>query len=223
MNIELISVGYGFEPSRYSPGLGYSRLRVFISSRPAQRVFDVKTLHIPTFDGRFFHQTQVTSHELEPTEAFQVCLGQFSLESYRGEHLQGFSFGGVLNATLDKGELHCELTSNAPIFKLQDTPGALSSVIADEIKDFLAEKQATMSGHEDELYFRLSKYEPYALFLSCLVSLQKRIDSIPMHLRQERVQKLASNLKRAIKIVREADGWDGHAPNLDELLSNGGA
>jgi hypothetical protein len=58
---------------------------------------------------------------------------------------------------------------------------------------------------------------------SLLVSLQKRVDGIPMNLRRERVWKAASSLKRTIQIVRDTDGWDGHAPSLEDLLANGGS
>jgi len=223
MVAKLTSIGYEFEPSKYSPGLGYSRLRVVISGRPMQRYFDVKTLHLPTFDGRFYHRTQVTRHELAPTETFQACLGELRLDSHRGEQLQAFSFGGVLRATIDQDDLYCELTSNAPIFKLQEDPKWVGAVFFEEIMDLLAEKQARLTGHEDELYSRLAKFEPYPLFLSCLVSLQQRLDSVPMSLRRERYQKVSSNLKRGIQMVRDTDGWDGHAQSLEELLSNGGA
>lgn len=98
---------------------------------------------------------------------------------------------------------------------------SLGGVIADEIMDMLAEKQATLARHEDELYARLVKLEPYPLFLACMVSLQKRVDSVPLHQRHEKFQKLASNLKRAIQIVRDTDRWDGHSPSLEDLLTDG--
>ena len=219
MDANLASIGYVFDPSKYSPGLGYSRLRIVISGRPTQRFFDVKSLHVPTFDGRFYHLTQVTRHELAPKETFQACIGELRLETHQGEHLRAFSFGGLLQVSVDRDDLYGEFTSNAPIFKLQDEPGSVGGVVADEIMDLLAEKQARLPGHEDELYSRLAKVEPYSLFLACLVSLQKRLDSIPLSARGERYHKLSSNLKRAVQIVRDTDGWDGHSPSLEDLLS----
>lgn len=221
MDEKLASLGYVFGPSRYSPALGYSGLRLIISGRPTRRFFDAKTLHIPTFDGRFYHTTQVTRHELEPKEAFQVCIGQLSLESFQGEAVRAFSFGGQLQAAVQQDDLVCELTSSAPIFKLQDAPGAVSEVVAEEIIDILAEKEARLAGHADELYSRLAKVDPHQLFLACLVSLQKHADSYPVNLRREQYYKLVSDLHRAISVVKTTDGWDGHSPDLDELLSGG--
>jgi hypothetical protein len=223
MDPKLATLGYELGPSKYSPALGYSGLSLLISGRPTERLFDVKTLRVPTFDGRWFHQTQISRHELEMAETFQVVLGQLSLETYRGEHIRAFSFGGVLRATLKRDDLYCEFTSNAPIFRLQEATISVGGVVADEIMDLLAEKQVTLTHHEDELYSRLAKFEPYPLFLACLVSLQKRVDSVPLHQRHEKFQKLSSNLKRAIQIVRDSDGWDGHSPSLEDLLTNGGA
>jgi hypothetical protein len=223
MNSNLTNFGYEFGPSKYSPGLGYSRLRVVISGKPTQRYFDVKLLRIPTFDGRFFHQQQVTRHELEPNATLQACMGELRLETYSGEKLQAFSFGGKLHASVDRDDLYCDFTSSAPIFKLQENPDAPGWVIADEIMDLLAEKQATLAGHEDELYSRLSKFEPYPIFLSCIVSMQKRADSVPMSLRRERYHKVTTNLKRTIQIIHDTDGWDGHSLSLEDLLSDGGA
>ena len=221
MDAKLASYGYEFEASKYPAGLGYSRLRLVISGRPTQRFFDVKTLHIPTFDGRFYHQTQVTRHELEPKEMFKVCIGQLSLDSYQGESLRAFSFGGQLQAVVTQDDLLCDLTSTAPIFKLQDDPGMVGYIIAEEIMELLAEKQARLARHEDELYSRLGKFEPYQLFLACIVSLEKRAESYPVNLRRENYHKLVSALHRAINIVKETDGWDGRSPSIEDLLSGG--
>lgn len=221
MDAKLASYGYEFEASKYSPALGYSGLRLLISGRPTQRFFDVKTLHIPTFDGRFYHQTQVTRHELKPKEMFKVCIGQLSLETYQGDHLRAFSFGGLLQAAVEQDDLVCELNSSAPIFKLQDDPGMVGYVIAEEIMELLAEKQTGLARHEDELYSRLGKFEPYQLFLACIVSLEKHTDSYPVNLRRENYHKLVSALHRAINIVKETDGWDGRSPSIEDLLSGG--
>lgn len=220
MNDKLTSIGYELVPSKYSPNLGYSGLRTVISGKPSQRYFDVKMLNIPTFDGRFFHQTRITRHELSPKESFQVCPGQLSLETYRGENLLVFTFGGMLRAAIEKNDLYCELTSNAPILRLHAELGSMDNVLADEIMDLLAEKQAKLPGHENELYSRLAKFDPYQIFLATLVSLQRRVDTVPVNLRRERYRKVEANLKRAIKIVRESDGWDGHSPSLEDLLSS---
>ena len=55
------------------------------------------------------------------------------------------------------GDLFCELTSNAPIFVLQNEPVSVSEVIASEIMDFLAQDAVKLAGHEDELYAQLIK------------------------------------------------------------------
>jgi hypothetical protein len=223
MDTKLSSIGYDFGSSKYTPNLGFSGFRTLISAKPTQRFFDARRLQIPTFDGRYFHQTQVTRHELAPLETFQVCVGEMRLDAFNGDHLRAFSFGGTLRASIDIDDLNCEFTSSAPVFKLQSDPGGISGVIADEILDLLAEKQTRLPRHEDELYERLGSVDPYQLFLTCLVSVQQRADSIPMSMRREGYHKLVAALKRAIQIVKDTDGWDGHAPNLDELLSKGGA
>ena len=136
MDDRLTTLGYEFLPSKYSPDLGFSGLRVLISGKPTQRFYDVKALHVPTFDSRFYHQTQITRHELETEETFQVCLGELSLESFKGEHLRAFSFGGILHAQIEKGELLLEFTTGAPLFKLKDEPGTVGGgLLADEITD----------------------------------------------------------------------------------------
>jgi hypothetical protein len=222
MDAKLTSIGYDLEPSRYSPSLGYSRLKVLISGNPTQRFFDVKVLSLPTFDGRFFHHTQITRHELAPTESFQASVGELRLETHQGEIMRAFTLGGNLRASVEMGDLYCEYTSNAPILKVDDDPNSVNRVIADEIADLLAENESRLVGHEDELYTRLSKFDPYTIFLSCLVSLQALVDNVPMGVRRERFHKASANIQRAIQIVRETDGWDGHSPSLEDLLSSGG-
>lgn len=219
MDAALYKIGYDLEPSKYSPSLGYSRLRAIISSRPTERFFDVKALNVPTFDGRFYHKTQLTRHELLSEQTFQACLGQFSLETYRGESLRFFSFGGLLKATIEDDDLYCEITSNAPIFKLQDDPGAVGEVIIDELLDFLAIKEAKLISHEDELYSRLARYDPYQVFLASLITLQDRADDISPNMRRGNYHKVVTELHKIIKIIQDNDGWDGRAPSLDDLIS----
>ena len=222
MDAKLNSIGYDFGPSKYSPALGYSWLKVLISGNPTQRFFDVKMLNIPTFDGQFLHHTRITRHELAPDETFQVCLGELRLETYQGESIQAFSFGGNLRANVVMSDLYCEFTSNAPIFTMEDEPTSVSGVIADEVLDLLAEYESKLAGHDDELYSRLSKIEPYQLFLSCLVSMQKRSDNIPLAIRRERYHKVSANIKHAFQTVCDQDKWDGNAPSLEDLLTAGG-
>jgi hypothetical protein len=222
MDPKLTSIGYDLEPSRYAPALGYSRLGVLISAKPTQRFFDVKQFSIPTFDGRFLRHTHITRHELAPAESFQACVGELRLETHHGETMQAFTLGGNLRASVEMTDLYCEYTSNAPILKVDDDPNSVNRAIADEIVDLLAELESKLAGHEDELYTRLSKFDPYTIFLSCLVSLHSLVDNVPLGLRRERFHKASVNIQRAIQVVRQTDGWDGHSPSLEELLSSGG-
>jgi hypothetical protein len=223
MDAGLTSIGYEFTPSKYNPALGYSGLQLIISGQPTQRFFDIKLLNLPTFDGRFFHHTQVSRHELELDETLQVCIGELSMSTHRGENLQAFTFGGRLHARVTMGDLYCEFSSQAPIFRLPGEPGSIGRVVVDEIMELLAQNEVKLSGHKDELYTRLSKYEPYPLFLACLVSLQARVASVPLSLRHDNYQKISSRVKHAVQIVRDTDGWDGRSPSLEDLLFEGGA
>ena len=218
MDANLHTTGYRFGPSKYSPPLGYSRLEVIIPARPSQRYFEVKALRLPTFDGRYFHQTQVTRHELSSAENLQVCMGALSLEPHTGDALRAFSFGGMLRISVEEGDLACELTSTAPIFKLRGDPQITGSLIAEELMDLLAEKQARLAGHEDELYSRLARIDPYQAFLASMVSLQKRLEWFPTSMRREKFHKVSAELQKAMQVVGHADGWDGKSPGLDDLL-----
>ena len=221
MDARLSSIGYEFETSKYSPDFGYSRLRAIITDNSNQRFFNIKFFHVPTFDGRSYHQTHISRHELAPVESFQVCMGELSLETFQGESILAFSFGGNLHTNVQMDELYCEFTSNAQIFMMEAESQSVSGVIADEIEDLLAENETTLAGHENELYQRLSKYDAYAIFLSSLVSLKKRADGVPLAVRRERYNLVSANIHRAIQIVREKDGWDGNSPSLEELLAKG--
>lgn len=223
MDARLSTLGYIFQPSRYNPAIGYSGLQVLISGKPTERFFDCKALNLPTFDGRFYHPTKVTRHELAVEETFQVSLGEMSLESFRGDHLRMYSFGGKLHAVIEKGELYCELITNAPIFKMQEEPGTLGGgLMADEISDILAELEVGLPGHKDELYSRLGKHDAHEVFLAALVSIQRRLGDVPQNFRRENFQKVSSGLNRIIQVIRNTDGWDGKSPGLEELLKSGG-
>ena len=220
MDNKLHSFGYEFEPSKYSPPVGYSGLRTIISSQPTKRFFDVKALHVPTFDGRYYHQTKVTRHELSPVETFQVCLGELRLESYQGESLWLFSYGGTFRTKIEKDDLICEFSSNAPLFEIKDDPGSVDRVIADEIMEILALEEPKLGIHQDELYSRLASFSPYQVFLTCLVSLQNRVESTPTSIRRERYHRVVNKLNKDVKTIKDSDGWDGQSPDLDELLSS---
>jgi hypothetical protein len=220
------ALGYEFAPCRYGPHVGYARLRVVLSASPSGRYFDVRALHLPTFDGRSLHQTEIVSHPAAAPEALPVCLGPLSLESHRGEMLHAFSFGGALH-TLPAGpetpaEILVELSSSAPLIRLPDDPAGdpadISSLFVEEVLAMLAEKQAGLAGHEEELYARLAACDPYRVFLSCLVSLEERVERVPPHLQLEGHAQVKTGLHKAIQAVRSADGWDGRAPRLEELL-----
>jgi hypothetical protein len=178
---------------------------------------------VPTFNGRYFRHEQIGRHDVEPNETFRVCLGEIKMEAYNGETMRFFSFGGSLQVTVEVGDLCCAYTSSAPIFKLDDESTSPGVVIADEIMDLLAENEVKLAHHEDDLYLHLVKFEPYQLFLACMVSLQKRIEDIPIARRREGYHKVAANVKHAVQIVHDTDGWDGQSSSLENLLDEGGA
>lgn len=219
MDTKLHSFGYEFDPSKYTPPLGYSRLSIVISSQPTKRFFDVKAMHVPTFDGHYYHQTQVTRHGLSPDETLQVCLGELRLESYQGESLWVFSYGGVLRTKIEKDELICELSSSAPLFEIKDSPESVSRFIADEILDMLALVEPKLNIQQDELYSRLASFDPYQVFLTCLVSLQNRIENTPASLHREKYHRVVNELHKVSKIIKNNDDWDGRSPTLEVLLS----
>lgn len=232
MDLKPPALGYEFTPSRYDSHLGYAHLRVVICASPCGRYFDVRSLHLPTFDGRLVHQTEIGAHALAPAESFQVCLGALSLESHRGDVLHAFSFGGELRTCPSAQEIHAELISPAPLFRLPEDrhggplrgPGSgpldLSSLLVEEVLDMLAESQAELPGHEEELYARLARHDPYQVFLSCLVSLEQRVERLPPIQQPQSYRQVANELHQAIQAVRRADGWDGRAPRLEELLGS---
>ena len=217
---DLLSQGYKLNPSRYQPHLGNSRLQLLISSHPTKRFFDVKQIRLPTFYNRVYQKTQISRHELSPKESFQVCMGRFCLEAYQGFSRQGFSFGGALHVSILEGDLYCDFTSTAPIFMVGPDPVAVNNLIVDEILEFLAEKEAKLGQHEDEMYGRLAKFDPYAVFLACLVSLQEQLEGVPASLRRDKYCKTAATIQKVIEIVRKTDGWDGCSPTLEELLTS---
>jgi hypothetical protein len=217
---DVLSLGYAFDPTRYNPRIGYCRVRALIPNQPAQRYFDVRKLHVPTFDGWDFKQIQVSRHEPEMQHKFHVSLGHLILESFDGKKVEAFCFGGQLQTRVDREGLFCELTSNAPIIKQQDVPGSVATILVDEIIQFIASLEPQLSGHEDEFHSRLAKFEPYSIFLSCLISLKKRLDSVPKNMQRESYRKTCAVLQQVTQILQTQDGWDGRSPTLEELVFN---
>ena len=215
-------LGYEFEPSRDGECVGYASLRVVLSASPSGRFFDARTLHLLTFDGRSVHPTKIVSSDLIPPGTRQVCLGQLTVDSYRGEVLHVISFGGELRTHQAGTELLAEVSSSAPLLRLPDKEQGdhlgTCRLFVEEVLALLAEAGTQLPGRHEDLCARLAGRDPYQVFLSCLVSLERRMERLPDYQQPESYQQAHQELHRAIHAVREADGWDGRAPGLDELL-----
>jgi hypothetical protein len=143
--------------------------------------------------------------------------------THAGETMRLFSFGGKVEAFIEMGDVCCVYTSNAPLFNLENEPVTPGGVLADEVIDLLAEAEVKYAHHEDDLYLSLAKYDPYQLFLACLVSLRNRAEGIQSSRRREGYHTIVTNINQAVQIVQNTDGWDGHSPSLEDLVARGGA
>jgi len=207
-------------PSKYSSAIGYSELEAQISAQPTGRFFDIQYFTLPVFEGEALRQFRISRHSTVPDNT-RISLGRITMQTHHSEVLHTFSFGGRLHTTLAGDFLHCHLESPAPILKVQDEFEDTGSILVDEILDALAENQARCQINETELYHRLSRYEPYELFLSSLVTIQARIDATPAHAHTEEYRKLASALRHTIQTVIEIDHWTGTAKSLEEIIAQG--
>jgi hypothetical protein len=215
---DLLTQGYKLTPTKYTPSIGYSRLQALISGQATQRFYDIKRIHLPTYHNRIFKNIKITRHEMEPTENFEVCIGRFSLDTYQGDVLQGFTFGGTTRVSIQNGDLYCDFTSTAPIYTLHASSINTNSLLIDEIVEMLAEKKARLGGSEDELYARLAGCDAYTIFLGCLSSLHNKLASAPSSMHKGNYPKALSQLEHVIQLVCKTDGWNGTTPTLDDLL-----
>src|SRR5688572_22903247 len=87
--------GYYYHPYEGSIALGHPRLDFDLLAQPGGRSFNLKRAHFLIWENDNLRRVTL-SHLARQADKIQVLPGRFSLETFDGQVLNGFSFGSEL-------------------------------------------------------------------------------------------------------------------------------
>ena len=142
---------------------------------------------------------------------------RFSLETFDGQTVNGFCFGGELQIVPFPNFTRCHLTSSAPIANLSHKPDSPQFIIVNELAALVARERAETK-NDELLAHKLANADPFQLFVASLAALDVRAKKLAASAKTQQYRQLASQVSKAIQAVKEAGEWPDPAPNLEELL-----
>jgi len=170
----LPKIGYLYHYPRLDHPTDNFRLEIHISSEPTNKHFDVLRTQFPVkSEAGNIKQLKVT-HPWNFEKLAQVSAGVVSMEDRKGRKEDAFTFGGKLTIENQEKQVVCILVSSAPILEISGmTPNHMQFV--EEVEILFAKIQAEYSDHQifEE---KLTKAEPFALYLACLEALLEKYE-----------------------------------------------
>jgi hypothetical protein len=216
-----IPSGYFFHPDADSLTFGYPRVDIYLTGQPVERYFDAHKAIFPVAGGNGLLEMSVTHPWLSigPPGPVHICAGRFHLFEPDGDTHYGFSLGGDLAIQVGEQMTVCTLTSDAPIFNLQDNPDLPGVLLADEFEALLARRRAAWGDNDAGYADRLASLDPLDLFIACLNYLEQDLHSLPSSVRSRpRYQKISHALVAGRQAVETGQRRPGPALHLEELL-----
>lgn len=207
-------LGYYLHPAVRAGEPGYPRLDINIFAAPTHRHYDTRVLHLPV--AHFGSVRQMDIRHPWHSANYRVCAGRITLRDFVDKPVVFFSFGG--NATVEAlpDHTHCAITSDAPILHLIEEEDP-ATVLGEEFEALLARRRGAWAGKQDEYESRLTKIEPFALYLACLNALQRTLDE-GAHPADEVRTAVRHVLHDAIHAAEMHGHRIEHAPVLEQLL-----
>jgi hypothetical protein len=146
-----------------------------------------------------------------------VCAGRFRLYETDGDEHQGFSLGGELEISQDENWVSCRLTSNAPIYNLQEDPTYSNQWLVEEIEGILARRMASYGENEVVYLDRLQTVDPFDLFIAALEFVKQEIKVLSPAARDS-YQVQYDHVKHIIHILETAGVWPNVPPLINDIL-----
>ena len=181
--------GYYYHPHKHSFPIGHPQLDFDLLAQPGSRSYNLKLAKFQIWDNNYLRHETLSHLTREPGE-LQVSPGRFSLHTFDGQVLNGFSFGGSLKLVHFPDFTRYHLTSPAPIGNLSDDPGSPQVIIIGELAALAARERA---GTTQELLARkLAAADPFQLFVASLAALEARTKKLAAAAKLAPAAKLAA-------------------------------
>lgn len=209
--------GLIFQPSAYSPPVGYAGFNIELTDHPAPRYFDARRALFPVEDGGVM-RLQAVEHPWNGPAELRFAIGRIRLDAHDGDHEEIYGFGGVATVTAAGAATVCQVTSTAPFLPLNDDPHSAVAALESELEVILARSRAGWGSDEYAHLDRLSHIDPLLLFASSLAAVERRLAPMVEHQGEESLR----GAWRMARAMRERLAWAGDWPEtvrpLEELL-----
>lgn len=210
-------LGYSFQPPAPAEFPNYHRLSVWLRTQPTGLHYDPDTVICRVVGGQKSVETLIVRHPTLDEQSFQLALGLVSLSDRKGKKIEAFAFGGTLHIASDYDVTTCTFESPAPILALL-APDSLSDRLAAEVEALLARCRAQWNNRRSSEDFdqRLASIDPQRLYVSCLLGVQDRLNTI--HNSDEGLHAILHFIDYKRHTLQAAGQWPLDAPALDMLL-----
>lgn len=217
---DLVRYGYFMHPSTYTPPLGHASMEVFLAASNAERYFDTEALLLSVSDGDKTRQVQFVHPAVPARQTHPAVFGRFYLLAYDGDVVEGMSLGGTLTVEAHDTYTHCQLTSPAPIFDIEENAGLLAS-LESEIEAELARVRAEWKGSDAAFDRQLASLPPLTLLATSLVLLDSYLHKPTQAIAPDEELAERTAVQRAIRTLQQAGQWPQSVPTLRELMGHG--
>lgn len=208
--------GYYFHPHHYSFPLGHPQLDFDLLAQPGERSFNLKLAQMRIWEDDNLRQ-ETLSHLVRQPGKLQVFPGRFSMQTFDGQAVNGFCFGGELQIIHFPDFTRCHLTSSAPIGSLSGKVDAPQTILFNELAALVAKERAGVK-NDEFLARKLANADPFQLFVASLAALDARAKKLAAAAKTQQYRQLAGLIGKAIQAVKEAGEWPDSVPDLEELL-----
>ncbi len=209
--------GYFLHPSSYRPPLGYAALDVYPAAPQSDRFFDTKAALFSVCNGDKTTQVEIVHPFLKAPARYQVAFGRFMLISHSGDMKVGMSLGGLLEVETNDTCTHCNLTSPAPIFDIEES-GGLVATLETEVEAELARLRAEWKESDAAFDCRLASIDALTLFAACLNMLDDYLHNHLQATTPDEVLAQRTAVHQAIRTLQRAGQWPQPVPRLRELI-----
>jgi len=211
--------GYNYAPSIYHPPIGHSRLEIILLSPQLENKDDLKKARFSIFNQGEIKEMIISHPWLGPSPStFRVTPGRYRFWEKDEDVHYGLCLGGELIINKESDYTHCTITSNAPIFNLQDEINSPGMMLASEVEALLAERRAAWGEKEAEYVQRLHHADPLRLFSALVAKIEEDQKSIPGSARGESYWNEEHILHAIIKSLDTAGHWPTQPDRLEDLI-----
>jgi len=181
----LETLGYDTLPRFHPDSPGYSGLSVVLRQSPQGHEPEMIKLRLHEWDDM-----TTTAHlhaDINQQFSHVVCPGQIVIRSPKEREVTFYTFGGSIESKALPGETVYSFRSVVPVLELLPEQETIADLLADKSEVLLARIKAQQQLSSQELWDRLVKAGPEAVYLAVLQSLllEDEATAVPDHLHND--------------------------------------